>query len=120
MRALVTGDLALLSLALAGLAVASHAAAGASFAYATLCMSGVPAMVGTVLMSRGVAAAGLEQTVSQTLGTLSWAPLAIVGSVAAGAVPSPSRWLLALAVACAVAAVVAAVARANRRTPRLA
>jgi hypothetical protein len=80
----------------------------------------MPMLAGNVLLSRAATHASLDQTVSQTLATLAWAPAAIVGSVTAGAVSSPDVALFVLAVIAACAAGIAALERAQRHRPQTA
>jgi hypothetical protein len=95
----------------------SAAAVAAPLAFAAFCLTGTPGLAGNVLLSRAASHSHLDQTVSQTLATLAWAPAAIVGSITAGAVSSPDAALVVLAVVAAVAAGVAALERTQRRRP---
>jgi len=117
-RLLVVGDFTLLALVFVGLEVTSAGGASMPFAFAAVSLVSMPGLIGNVLLSRAVSAAGVDQTVSQTLATLAWAPAAIVGSVTAGAVSSPDAALVVLAGAAACAAGVAALERAQRRRPQ--
>lgn len=116
-RSLVVGDFALLALVFVGLKVTSSGGAALPFAFAAVCLVSMPGLAGNVLLSRAVSAAGVDQTVSQTLATLAWAPAAIVGSVSAGVLSSPDAALVALAAASACAAGIAALERAQRHRP---
>jgi len=117
-RALVVGDFALLALVFVGLKVASGGTASLPFAFVAVSLVSLPGLMGNVLLSRAISAANVDQTVSQTLATLAWAPAAIVGSVSAGAISSPDAALAVLAGAAACAAGIAALERVQRRRPQ--
>ncbi|HXR11697.1 MAG TPA: hypothetical protein VN770_05335, partial [Gaiellaceae bacterium] len=119
-RTLVVGDFALLALVYVGLEMTRSVAASIPFAFAAVCLVSLPGLAGNVLLSRAVSDASVDQTVSQTLATLAWAPAAIVGSVSAGAVSSPDAALVVLAVAAACAAGIAALERVQRHRPQTA
>ena len=119
-RVLVVGDFALLALVFVGLEATSGTVAAVALSFGAVCLVSLPGLAGNVLLSRAVSAASLDQTVSQTLATLAWAPAAIVGSVAAGAVSSPDVALVVLACAAALAAGVAALERVQRHRPQTA
>ncbi|MGH2934816.1 MAG: MFS transporter, partial [Gaiellaceae bacterium] len=93
-RMLVVGDLALLTVVFVGLRAASAASAAVPLALGAVCLVGMPMLAGNVLLSRAAAAASLDQTLSQTLATLAWAPAAIVGSTAVGAISSSGAALV--------------------------
>ena len=116
-RTVLVGGFALLSLALGGLALAPSAAVAVPLALLLACLTGIPGFAGGVLSSRAVARADVDQTVSQTMSTLAWAPAAIAGSVGAGALGSAKATLLVLAAATAGAAAAAAAELAHRRHP---
>ena len=117
-RALIVGDFTVLAVAFACLEMVSGRAEAVPFAFLAVSLVSMPGLVGNVLISRAVSAANADQTVSQTLVTLAWAPAAVAGSVAAGAVPSSNTALVVLAAAAAFAAGVAALERAQRRRPQ--
>jgi len=119
-RTLVVGDFALLALVYVGLEMTRSVAASIPFAFAAVCLVSLPGLAGNVLLSRAVSDASVDQTVSQTLATLAWAPAAIVGSVSAGAVSSSDAALVVLAVAAACAAGIAALERVQRHRPQTA
>ena len=119
-RTLVVGDFALLALVFVGLEATSGTVAAVVLSFGSVCLVSLPGLAGNVLLSRAVSAANLDQTVSQTLATLAWAPFAIVGSVAAGAVSTPDAALIVLACAAACAAGVAALERVQRHRPQTA
>jgi MFS family permease len=119
-RVLVVGDFALLSLIFVGLGATSAAGVAVPLAFGAVCLVSMPGLAGNVLLSRAVSAARLDQTVSQTLATLAWAPCAVIGSVAAGAVSSADAALVVLAAAAALAAGVAALERVQRHRPQTA
>ena len=119
-RTLVVGDFALLALVFVGLEATSGTVAAVVLSFGAVCLVTLPGLAGNVLLSRAVSAANLDQTLSQTFATLAWAPAAIVGSVAAGAVSSPDAALVLLACAAALAAGVAALERVQRHRPQTA
>ncbi len=119
-RTLVVGDFALLALVFVGLEATSGTVAAVVLSFGAVCLVTLPGLAGNVLLSRAVSAANLDQTLSQTFATLAWAPAAIVGSVAAGAVSSPDAALVLLASAAALAAGVAALERVQRHRPQTA
>ena len=117
-RALVVVALSLLTAVYVGVEMTTTAAVAAPLAFAAFCLTGTPVLAGNVLLSRAASRARLDQTVSQTLATLAWAPAAIIGSVSAGAVSSPDTALVVLAAVAAGAAGVVAVERVQRRRPQ--
>ena len=117
-RPLVVGAFALLAVVYVSLEMTRSVAVALPVSFAAVCLVSMPTLAGNVLLSRAVSAASLDQTVSQTLATLAWAPAAIVGSVSAGAVSSPDAALVVLAAAAAVAAGVAALERVQRHRPQ--
>jgi len=117
-RALVVGTLGLLTLVYLGVEMTTAAAFAAPLAFAAFCLTGTPGLAGNVLLSRAVSHASLDQTVSQTMATLAWAPAAIVGSITAGVVSSPDAALVVLAVLAATAAGIAALERTQRHRPQ--
>ena len=119
-RMLVVGDFFLLALLFVGLQATSAASAAVPLAFGAVCLVSMPGLAGNVLLSRAVSAASLDQTLSQTLATLAWAPAAIVGSIAVGAISSSGGALVALAVAAALAAGAAALERVQRHRPQTA
>lgn len=119
-RTLVVAALGSLTLVYLGLEMTRVNVVAIPLASAALCLTGMPMLAGNVLLSRAATHASLDQTVSQTLATLAWAPAAIVGSVTAGAVSSPDVALFVLAVIAACAAGIAALERAQRHRPQTA
>lgn len=119
-RLLVVVAFALLSIVYLGLEVTTTRGAALLLAVAAACLVGIPMLAGNVLLSRSMSAATIDQTVSQTLATLAWAPAAILGSVSAGVISSPDAALVALAVVSACAAGLAALEHTQRRRPQLA
>lgn len=119
-RALVVVTLGLLAVVYVAVEMTSHALVAAPLAFAAFCLTGTPGLAGNVLLSRAVSYARLDQTVSQTLATLAWAPAAIIGSITAGAVSSPNAALVVLAVVAGAAAGVAALERTQRHRPQTA
>ncbi|MFL5913064.1 MAG: MFS transporter [Gaiellaceae bacterium] len=119
-RTLVVAMLGLLTLVYLGIEMTGSASVALPLSFAAFCLTGMPALAGNVLLSRAVSQASLDQTVSQTLATLAWAPAAIVGSVSAGVVSSPDAALIVLAVIAGSAAGIAALERAQRRRPQMA
>jgi len=119
-RTLVAGAFGLLALVYLVLAMSTSVLVAAPFAFAAICLVSAPMLAGNVLLSRAVSRANVDQTVSQTLATLAWAPAAIVGSVSAGAVSSPDSALVVLAVAAACAAGIATLERVQRHRPQMA
>jgi predicted MFS family arabinose efflux permease len=119
-RVLVVVALGLLTLVYLGLEMTTAVALAVPFGFVALCLVGTPGLAGNVLLSRAVSSVSIDQTVSQTLATLAWAPAAIVGSVSAGAVSSPDAALVMLAVVAGVAAGIATLERVHRHRPQLA
>lgn len=116
MRALVGVAFVAISLALLGLDLVPLTAGAVAFAFAANSLGAVPMLAGQTLLSRATAAAKLDQTVSQVLATISWAPFAILGSVASGALPSRT---MALALfSCITLLAAGAVAAARPAPPR--
>ena len=116
-RTVLVAGFALLTAALAGLALAPSAAVALPLALLCATFTGIAGFVGGVLASRAVAQAEVDQTVSQTVSTLAWAPAAIAGSVGAGAVAAPETTLLVLAALTACAGLGAAGELVHRRHP---
>lgn len=112
---LVAGAFAGLTLALLGFALAPSAGLSVVLSFATVCLSAIPNLAGSVLSSRATARANVDQTISQTLTTLAWAPAAITGSIAAGMLPSPTAALLVLAGAAGLGAAVLGLVLTQRR-----
>jgi MFS family permease len=105
MRLILIGGLAGLTSALIALAFASNTAVAVVAAFICAGLTGVPAFVGGVLLSRSVAVAGVDQTVGQAMNTLAWAPAAIVGSIVGGAIaPGTTLLVLGIVTMCAVVA----------------
>lgn len=116
-RALCVVALGMLTFVYLGIEMTT-AAAALPLGFAALLLTGTPGLAGQVLLSRAVSRERLDQTVSQTLATLAWAPAAIVGSVTAGAVSSPDAALVVLAVVAGCAAGGAALERVQRQRPQ--
>jgi predicted MFS family arabinose efflux permease len=117
-RALVVGAFGLLSLLALSIEATSSAALAIPLGLCAACLVFMPGLAGNVFVSRAVAGASLDQTVSQTFATLAWAPFAIVGSVSAGAVSSPDAALVLIAVIAGIAAGAAAFEHAHRGRPQ--
>jgi MFS family permease len=119
-RRLVVGAFGTAALVFTALDATTSKALTVPLSMAAICLVGFTGLTGGVFLSRAASGAGLDQTVSQTMGTLAWGPAAIVGSVSAGAVPSPGAALVVLAAAAACAAGVAAFERVQRHRPQTA
>ena len=119
-RTLVVAALGSLTLVYLGIEMTTVEAVAVPLSFVAFCLTGMPTLAGNVLLSRAATHASLDQTVSQTLATLAWAPAAIIGSVTAGAVSSPDAALVVLAVLAASAAGIAALERVQRHRPQIA
>jgi predicted MFS family arabinose efflux permease len=119
-RVLVVVALGSLTLVYLGVELTTTKEVALPLAFVAFCLTGMPALAGNVLLSRAATHASLDQTVSQTLATLAWAPAAIVGSVTAGAVSSPDAALVLLALTAGVAAGIATLERVQRHRPQMA
>jgi predicted MFS family arabinose efflux permease len=117
-RALVVAAFGVLALVYLGLELTSTRIGALPLALAAACLVGIPLLAGNVLLSRSMSAGGIDQTVSQTLATLAWAPAAIAGSVSAGVISSPDVALIVLAVAAGCAACLAALEHTQRQRPQ--
>ena len=116
-RTLIVGAFALLTLALGGFALAPSPAVAIPLAYVCTVLPWIPNLAGATLSSRAFSRAEVDQTVSQTLTTLAWAPAAVLGSLGAGAIHSPAAALLTLAAGAALAATGLALERAHHGRP---
>jgi predicted MFS family arabinose efflux permease len=119
-RVLVVAALGLLTVVYLGLEMTTAVGLAVAFAFVAVLLVGTPGLAGNVLISRAVSSMSIDQTVSQALATLVWAPAAIVGSVSAGAVSSPDAALVLLAVIAGVAAGIATLERVQRHRPQVA
>jgi MFS family permease len=117
-RTLVVGAFSLLAVVCFVIEMTSSAVVAMPLSFVAVCLVSMAGLTGNVLLSRAASAGGLDQTVSQTLATLAWAPSAIVGSTVAGAVSSPDAALVVIAVAAAAAAGFAALEVVHRGRPQ--